>query len=94
MIYQIKGEKLSKEYNLVYNDGQLSGDEFAVRLVETHAEALEGQMVGPVGGPWTETDHLSDSLSALFVMRAAFDEILEVKGDVPEMPEVPEQAII
>lgn len=91
---KLKAKKNNKVFSLIYEDGMLSGDEFAVRLVETYADALEGKMVGPVGGPWTETNHLEDPLSALFVMRDAFDKIIEITGDIPEPPEVPQEAIV
>ena len=54
--------------------------------VELHAARLEGRDVGPIGGPYTQTNHLRDPLSALFVIRDAFDDVGIAEGDVPEPP--------
>ena len=68
----------------VVNQETDEADVAAILGVELRAARLAGQEVGPVGGPYTFENHLADPLSALFVIREAFDEIGIVEGDVPE----------
>lgn len=51
-------------------------------------------LIGPVCGPYKESNYLGNPFSALFLMTEHFfDEILEVTGDVPQAPSVPDGAI-
>jgi hypothetical protein len=58
----------------------------AVLAVHFRASRMEGRAVGPITGPHTMRDHLSDPLSALFIIYDTFDEVGAVEGDVPEIP--------
>ncbi len=94
MRYTVTGTIEGRTFTVTYEDGRITGDEPAVRLIEATARSLEGEPVGPVGGPYTDRDHLRDPLSALFVMREAFDEVVSATGDVPEAPDAPEDAAV
>jgi hypothetical protein len=93
MTYTVNGTIGPDTHTVTWTDGELSGDAPAVERIHARAEELEGELVGPPTGPFTEVDHLQDGLSALFIMDEVFDAITEATGDVPEAPEVPEGAV-
>ena len=64
-----------------------------MELVKYEAKALEGSPVGTPPGPTTIHSHLKSALSAKFIMYQVFNEVLNVTGDVPYPPDVPEGAI-
>lgn len=70
----------------------LSGDRIAVDVLKLNARNLDGIPMGPVG-MYTDRDHLREPLSVIPVMEETFDEILELTGDLPEAPDVPEGTI-
>lgn len=43
------------EVEVLWQDGELSGDEIAVHAIQTRARVYEGREVGPPGGPYTTT---------------------------------------
>lgn len=93
MGFTIQGKLLGRLCTVTYDRGELTGDEFAVESARRRAEALEGQAVGPVCGPYTTTGHLREPLSAAFIISDVFDEVTGAWGDLPEPPPVPDDAI-
>lgn len=81
-----------KKRKITWDNGALSGDGFAVDLVRLKARSMEGYLVGPPTGPWTDTEHLKDPLSTIFVVGELF-EIISVDNP-PKLPKVPEGAIL
>lgn len=73
----------SRERDLIWDDGVLSGDEFAVMAMEDVAGRYDGFRVGPAEGPVTSTDHLSSGLSVLFLAQVVFLGDFTTTGDVP-----------
>lgn len=63
-------------------DGVVTGDPFAVALLNIHAEALEHTPVGPPDGPHTITSHLKSGISTYTIINTYF-EIVKLKGTVP-----------
>jgi hypothetical protein len=92
-MFKVKGTIRGRAVEVTWNDGRLEGDELAVQVVESEAALYDGHELGPVCGPFTTEDHLSDPLGAVFVLLAIFDEGAEFSGDVPEAPETEEGAI-
>lgn len=92
MIYTVKGVLLGTPYTVQWDDGKIRGTEIIKDIIQAEAKAYEGVPIGPVG-QYTEKAHLKNPLSALFLMRNIFDEILAVTGDVPEADELPEGAV-
>jgi hypothetical protein len=82
---------------VTWEDEELSGtDEDLIYLIKMQAEVMEGQPVGLIHtGPFTTTDHLSDSLSAFCLIQSMVpsENFLGASGDIPEPPELPEGAI-
>ena len=86
MKYTVTGTaKNGNQVSITWEDGRLSGDYVTVKLAESLAEALEGEPVGPVCGPYTTTNHLADPLSAIFILREVI-EVQSAAGDVPKPP--------
>ena len=97
MKFTVKARLGEKTYTINYEvlpSGryQLSGDRLAVDLVRITARKLDGHPMGPIN-IYTDYNHLKEPLSVIPVIEEVFDEIVEVTGDVPEAPDVPEGAI-
>jgi hypothetical protein len=82
---------------LTWEDGTLSSpDDHLVDYVQICAEAAEGRLVGLIPtGPFTSKDHLKDALSTLCLLQEIIPpgDWIDVTGEVPEPPELPEGAI-
>jgi hypothetical protein len=90
-VFRVSGTIRGKAATLIWKSGAISGDQLAVLEVEAAASAAEGQPIGPVCGPYTTQKHLSDPLSAVFIMQRVFDGGAEFSGDVPEPPALEEE---
>jgi len=84
--------KNGDKVTVTWEDGKLTGDYVTVRRAESLAKMLEGERVGPVCGPYTESDHLSDPISTLVILREIID-ITDITGNVPQRPPIPDGAI-
>ena len=96
MKYTARIRQWGREVELTWEDGELSGDQDIVDRLTLEAELREGSDVSHTPtGPATQTNHLSDPLSTLRLLQRfiADEDILELTGDVPEAPEVPEGGI-
>lgn len=89
-MFSAKGTVRGRKAEVTWDKGQIAGDVVAVERIKAEARGLEGEAVGPVCGPYTLTDHLSDALSAVHIVRMVFDDGAEFSGDVPEPPELDE----
>jgi hypothetical protein len=78
-------------------DGELTGtDEDLLALIKLQAEVMEGSPVGLMPtGPFTTTDHLRDPMSAFCLIQAMVppEDFPGTSGDIPQPPELPEDAI-
>ncbi len=83
-----------KGLKITWDNGKLTGDPLLVSEVETEAKIREGESGGPVCGPYTRNDHLTDPLSAVNLISEVLDKVTKSSGDIPEPPEVPPDAII
>jgi hypothetical protein len=92
--FTIKGTIRGDVYAVTWQDGRLSGDPFAVDLLQARAYALDDLPVGPMGGPYTGRDHLAIALSSVFIIRGVFDEILEYSDDEPPLPPVSDDTVL
>lgn len=81
-----------RSVSITWEDGKLSGDEGAIRMLRQLAKEKEGELVGPVG-IYTETKHLEEGLSTLFLLKDVYDAIAKIEGDIPEAPPLPDGAI-
>jgi len=87
MSYSVKGLLMGRRVTITWDAGQLSGDMLLTRIVQTEANVMEGQPVGPPTGPFTYHGHLRDPLSTLFLIRSLLDEPPEdFIGDLPTAP--------
>lgn len=93
MSYSVTGSIGPHTYHVSWSPAGISGDEDAVRLIERRAAELDGALVGPPCGPYTDTKHLADPLSSFCLLEDVFDVITDALGDVPMVPEVPEGCI-
>lgn len=92
MTYTVTGILLGTEYVVQWKDGKVRGTQFIKDVIEAQAKAYKGIGLGPVGQYYSGPP-LKDPLSALFLMREVFDEIVDATGDVPEAADVPEGAV-
>ncbi len=92
-MFEVRGNYRGRETVVRWDDGVLTVDDD----VRGEIQALMGRdgPVGPVGGPYTEADHLESALSAMVLIKRALDVRPEpvFTGDVPEIPSVPDGAI-
>ncbi|GKU79299.1 hypothetical protein [Paenibacillus sp. L3-i20] len=92
MRFEAAGKIRTHEVNIAWQDGSLTGNGTAIRMVIAEAANLEGELVGPVGQQ-TETQHLRSALSAMLII----DRVLTTAvytGEVPEAGSVPPGAVI
>lgn len=81
-----------KPETFTWKDGELTGKPVLVELVKTLAEVMDGEEIGPVGGPSITSNYLDDPLATLMLILEIF-EVLEADG-YPTLPQVPDGAII
>jgi len=96
MSFSIKGIFGEREFEVEWAAGELTGPVMLVQLIRSQAEVLQhnGVLVGPVGGPYVDKAYLQQPLSALCLLRDhVFDQVLDVSGDAPIVPPVPDGAI-
>lgn len=86
------GTAYGHSLNVTWEDGSLTGNGQAIRMVLTEAANLEGELVGPVGEQ-TETKHLRTALSAMIIIDRVLVEAV-FTGDVPEPDGAPSDAVI
>jgi hypothetical protein len=91
MTYTVKGKIWDETFEITWTDGELTGPNIVVIYMQ--AVAKRKDVVGPPGGPYTTANHLQDPLSALMICRECM-EVLSVSGDVPQVPSVPDDAIV
>jgi hypothetical protein len=77
------GTRNGKQISITWEDGALSGDEQVTGWIKHYAAAMDGQIVGPVGGPYSTTDHLADPYAASELIRSIFPGSVQVEGDLP-----------
>lgn len=93
MSFTIRGRTITgRKAAVTWDAGKLTGDEATVDLIEIEAQVMEGRPVGWPAGPYTETKHLENPLSALALILRVI-EFESAEGDVPTLPAVPPGAI-
>jgi len=90
--FTFSGKRNGKPITITWEDGALSGDPDTVAWIKYYAAAMEGSIVGPVGGPYSTTDHLGDPYAASELIRSIFPGSVQVEGDLP-LRECPAGAI-
>lgn len=91
MKYSVVGKlALLGEVRYSWEDGEIVGNSMVKSLMENWAAALEGHPIGFSGGYYRSHDFLADPVIALALAKFGGIEILEVTGDVPKLPPVPE----
>lgn len=79
---------------VTWRDGTLSGDAVLIAVATERATALHGHPVGPHEGLVTTHSHLASPLSALFILCDLFiPGTVDLSGDVPQRPPIPNGAI-
>ena len=86
---KINGEIETITYNWNNGLGSIEGDAMVMFMVKCDMEL--NTPVGPVG-QYLERD-INEPLSALFMIRECFDEIIECDGNIPEAEKIPPGAI-
>lgn len=86
---KINGEIESITYNWKNGRGSIEGDTMVMFMMKGEMEL--NTPVGPVG-QYMERD-INDPLSALFMIRECFDEIISSEGSIPEAEHIPPGAI-
>ena len=93
MSFTARAKWRGSDIEVAWGDGRLSGDKVACDALEVLAWSRDGQMVGFPTGPTTESDHLSDPFSTLYLMVELFGSDMETDGDVPMLEDVPDGAV-
>jgi|SRR5690348_9702140 len=77
----------AKLVTVTWTDGNLSGDDDAVKWLELLAQECEGRTIRPFVGPMTTTNHLNSPYSAYMLMRSIFQRTPQPKltGALPEI---------
>lgn len=91
-MFIIRGKWMGKEYKVIWDKGKLTGDFAMIRLITDEAESLEGIPISFPTYVSSAYNHLKSGLSVLKIAYNVFDEIIEITGDVPTVPPVPEGA--
>lgn len=81
--FSLTGMRNGQTVTVTWTDGRLSGDHDTVAWVEFLAEELDGTMQGPLGGPYTTTDHLASPYTARALMRSVFSGKPVFSGALP-----------
>jgi hypothetical protein len=74
---------------VTWADGELSGDAEAVDALQRLAQEREGQVVALGDLHETETEHLSDPLSAYVLIRELLGRDAEITGSLPRPRPLP-----
>jgi hypothetical protein len=77
------GKRNGKQISITWEDGALSGEEPTVGWIQRYAAAMDGKPIGPVGGPYSTTDHLADPYAASELIRSIFPGSVQVEGELP-----------
>jgi len=77
------GLRNGREISITWEDGALSGDPDTVAWIKYYAAAMEGSIVGPIGGPYSTTDHLGDPYAASELIRSVFPGDVRMVGELP-----------
>lgn len=87
-MFTLKGMAGGREAQMTWHeDGTLTGDGFLVDLIKFKAQRLEGQNVGFPGGPYSQSNHLMNPLSVLYLASQYFDIITETSGELALLPD-------
>jgi hypothetical protein len=92
MRFEAAGRIGVNDVRVTWQDGSLTGNGTAIRMILMQAANLEGELVGPVGQQ-TETKHLDSALSAKLVIDQVLADAV-FTGDVPETGSAPPGAVI
>lgn len=87
------GKVIGREAQVTWDQGVITGDNELVKRITMGARALEGIDVSFPTMEGTTYNHLANPLSALYLIRNTFDEVLCSKGKVPQLPRVRKGAI-
>jgi len=77
------GMRNRKRVTVTWEDGRLSGHAPTVAWIRRYAGMLEGQITGPIGGPYTTTDHLHNPYVAAEIIRSVFPGKVTMAGELP-----------
>jgi hypothetical protein len=77
------GLRNHRRVRVVWHDGALSGDADTVAWIRHLAALLEGQILGPIGGPYTTSRHLQNPYVAAEIIRSIFPGKVRMEGDLP-----------
>lgn len=81
------GKRNGKDISIIWEDGALTGDDgldgAVLDWIEQYARAMDGHTVGPIGGPYSTTDHLADPYAASEIIKSMFPGSVQVEGELP-----------
>jgi len=77
------GEHNGREISITWQDGALRGDPDACAWIRYLARVIDGQLVGPIGGPYVARNYLRNPYAASELIRSIFPGSGEQEGDLP-----------
>jgi hypothetical protein len=91
--FAVKGTRGGREIMVFWNDGELSGDPDAVKMIKHLAKDADGKPIWTPGHSGPLFDHLSDCYQAYALMKMVFPKRPEMIGSLPPLPPPPPGAI-
>lgn len=85
MKFTAHGKLGRRRVAVTWQDGAVAGDPVACAIIRGISKGMEGYPVGPPAGPYTEHNHLTDPVSAYFLIEDCFH-IEKVEGEAPTWP--------
>ena len=79
--------------DLLWEDGEISGDEKAVELLEEFADDMAGTPIGPPAGETLQANYLDDPYCTKQLIVMLFGSLVEEIEDIEGIPELPEEVL-
>ena len=89
-MFKITGKNHEEEETLTWDNGTVTGDGLAIRLLRIESSSPEFSYSNFI---FSTGDHLADPLVAYCMMRSCFMEVLSEEGELPDFPRCPDGVI-
>lgn len=89
---KVKEDPTGRTRTITWDNGSFSGDQKLVARVVSGLKILEGEPLGPIGGPETITNHTKSALTTLSYIESLMQGVPTFKGDIPARPQLPTDA--
>jgi hypothetical protein len=77
------GERNGREISVTWQNGALFGDPEACEWIRYLARVIDGQILGPIGGPYVARKYLRNPYAARWLILSVFPGDVRQEGDLP-----------